>query len=291
MGTVDKIVLGTVQLGLHYGINNTTGQLREDEVLELLDTASKRGIRMLDTAEDYGTAQSVIGRYFQHASPGMEVISKISSAITNPEMVGPSLDNTLSQLHISELYAYLFHRYENYQRFPSLGRVFPDLKAAGKIRKMGVSIYSNEELAEVIALPEIEIIQLPLNLLDNVTQKKGLLQRAKDAGKEIHVRSIYLQGLFFMSDHQIPVRLRPLIPHLKRIRELARENGITVESLALNYVTSNELVDKVVFGVDNLDHLVKSLDSLQSTISPEVWKAMDDLVVDDVRLLNPTNWK
>jgi aryl-alcohol dehydrogenase-like predicted oxidoreductase len=290
METIEKIVLGTAQFGLRYGISNIHGQPDEESVFELLEQSHRRGIQMLDTAEDYGTAQDVIGKYLQRRTPEFEVISKISSKVTDPQMVRSNLDTTLSQLHIDHLYAYLFHRFENYRRFPLLAKAIEDLRIEGKIKKTGVSIYSNEELAEVINIPNIEIIQLPLNLLDNVAQKKGLLERAKEAGKEIHVRSIYLQGLFFMTDEQIPAKLAPLMPSLKAIRNLAKENGVSVESLALNYVINNKMVDKVLFGVDTNEHLNRSLDSLECPLPSEVLEQVEELIIENRQLLNPRYW-
>lgn len=294
MLSIEKIVLGTVQFGLRYGINNRSGQPDKPAVFDILDKAGRGGITTLDTAEDYGTAQDIIGEYILERGQQSErfrVISKISAEVTQREQLRANIERTLETLHIPGLEAYLFHRYENYKLFPELVSEMNILKEENKIRKIGVSIYTNEELEEVIDSEDIQIVQLPLNLLDNLSFKDGLLEKAKRAGKEIHARSIFLQGLLFMDAHRIPAYLSALKPAFKAIHHLASAAGVTVESLALNYVVNNPLVDKALIGVDTKDHLTKSLNCLKDVISPEVFASVDAIKVDSAVLLNPTNWK
>ena len=69
-----KLILGTVQFGLNYGINNTIGKMSEDKVFELLETAYDLGIRTLDTAEAYGNAHSVISNFHKQSKKRFNII-------------------------------------------------------------------------------------------------------------------------------------------------------------------------------------------------------------------------
>ena len=56
--------LGTVQLGMKYGISNKTGQPSLEESFSLLNCAMEHGVNALDTSRDYGTSEDVLGSYF-----------------------------------------------------------------------------------------------------------------------------------------------------------------------------------------------------------------------------------
>ena len=60
---VNKLILGTVQFGLEYGINNLKGKPDKKTVFEILSYANNKGIKYLDTAELYGDAHNLIGEF------------------------------------------------------------------------------------------------------------------------------------------------------------------------------------------------------------------------------------
>lgn len=59
---MSKLVLGTAQFGLNYGISNTCGKVSESEVIKILDKAGSAGVFMLDTAASYGDSEAILGR-------------------------------------------------------------------------------------------------------------------------------------------------------------------------------------------------------------------------------------
>lgn len=289
---MEKMILGTVQFGTNYGINNQRGQPSPENVFEIFEFARHNGILCLDTAEDYGSASQLIGDFhFNHLRDSkFGVISKISHHY-NERSISKHLEYVLSLLKVSELEGYLFHSFAMYKNADELWNELLLLKDQGLIRKVGVSIYTNEQLLEVINDDRCDIIQLPLNLLDNLSQKGGLLQKAKDAGKEIHARSVYLQGLFFMDPALVPERLRPLIPYLARIKKLAEEASVDLMSLALQYIYSNDMVDRMLIGVDSIEQLSDNIGALGTAVDSTLFKEIDNINVEDNWLLNPVNWK
>ncbi|QJB34114.1 aldo/keto reductase [Chitinophaga oryzae] len=287
-----KLILGTVQFGLSYGISNRNGQPQPGEVFEILRVARKTGIETLDTAEDYGSAQELIGQYHnsREKNSSFDVISKISHEFGS-QSVSDHVKQTLSVLALTTLEAYLFHSFRMYKASPELLNELVSLKGKGMIRKLGVSIYTNDELLEVIEDDRCDVIQVPYNLLDNSSQKGALLEKAKAAGKELHVRSVYLQGLFFMCPEQIPRNLLPLVPYLKKIEEIARGHAVDMGTLSLQYVYNNPLIDKVLIGVDTVEQLTHNIDGLKVPLDRSVFSEIDKILVKEPHLLNPVNWK
>lgn len=285
----EKIILGTVQFGLNYGINNRQGQPDTDRVFEILDYAFTQGIRTLDSADAYGNAPKIIGRYHASRSEKFGIITKFKAG---KEFDAEAwLSQQLEKFAVQELCGCLFHDFPDYRSNRSVISEFDDLVEKGLVKKIGVSVYTNQQLAEVIEDERISLIQLPYNLLDNNSQRGALLVRAKSLGKEIHVRSVFLQGLFFMGLEKIPEKLAPLKPELEKLHQLSFRFGIPLESMALNYAMANENIDRVLIGVDLLAQLKANLRSLDQALPTELVSAIDSIKVKDVDLLNPTNWK
>ncbi len=146
-------------------------------------------------------------------------------------------------------------------------------------------------MAEAIDDADISLIQLPFNLLDNSLQRGTLLARAKNKGKEIHVRSVFLQGLFFIDLQNLPDKLIPLKPALEKLNRLSNRYKIPLASMALAYVASNPTIDKILVGVDTLEQLQDNLRKLDQTLPADLVEAINALAVERIDLLNPTNWK
>lgn len=286
-----KLVLGTAQFGTLYGINNKVGKLSEDSIFKILNLAHKSGIEILDTAEDYGNAQFIIGKFHKiYPQSRFKIISKISHRSTEAKIIAQKVRKDLDELSVKELEAYLFHSYSTYKRFPELIKELSSIQQSGIIKKIGISIYNNTELADVILDDKIQLIQLPLNLLDNIHQKGKLLAQAKDIGKEIHVRSVFLQGLFFIRNQDFPPRLKPLQKYLTVITDLARQSRLTTEELALQYVYRHQYVDKVLIGVDTVHQLEQNIASLKKPVDRSIFDEINKIKVEEVDLLNPVNW-
>ena len=137
------------------------------------------------------------------------------------------------------------------------------------------------------------LIQFPYNLLDNDYQRGEFIERAKKSGKELHVRSVFLQGLFFMNENEVPTKLEALKPNLAEIKYIAQKGQMSVYDLALGYALSNPDIDKVLIGIDSLDQLRKNIESLDKTENwnKEAFLKVNNIRIEDIELLNPVNWK
>ena len=160
------------------------------------------------------------------------------------------------------------------------------------IKKIGVSLYTNDELKSIIENHDVDFVQIPFNVLDNWSQKGELILQAKEKHIDIHVRSIFLQGLFFMDELRIPSFLNPLKPFIIIIKQIAKEEKVTIQELLITYVLSNPNIDKVLFGVDNLNQLKSNLDIFNKSIdSQRIRTKIDSVKVNNNFLLDIRNWK
>ena len=287
---MNKIILGTVQFGLKYGINNDIGKPNFNQVKSIMDYAFENNVNFLDTAEAYGNCHEIIGKYHSSSINKFKVITKYSPKRTDlPQKISDRIFHNLSVLDIDDLYCYMFHSYKDFNEYY---RIFKpeliELKRLGKIKKIGVSLHYNKNINKLIKLKEIDLIQMPFNLLDNNKKRKEILSQAKSIGLEIHARSIFLQGLFFKDLNVIEGKPLILKKYLTKIENLIEKNQIN--NLALNYVYSNQNIDGVLFGVDSLNQLKKNISCINSDEFFNIFNKIDTINVEEENLLDPSNW-
>lgn len=275
-----KLVLGTVQFGCQYGINSV-GRPDEKAVGRILEFAAQNGLTTLDTSAAYGNAEEVLGKVIPQIKGDFRIVSKYPESDRVVEMV---LEQTLQTLGVAEIYGYLLHHFSVYQNQPVVWEDFCRLKEEGKVKKIGFSLYSPAEL-EILLTREVpfDLLQFPYNLFDR--QFEPYFPLLKDRGVEIHVRSTFLQGLFFKDRETLPVKLKPLVKYLRQLDDYAMRTGMTVPEIALNYNLQNPFVDGVLIGVDTVEQLQNNIRSISDK------KVELSIEVEEKELLNPVNWK
>jgi len=282
-----KLILGTVQFGLNYGIHNTSGKPSEEEVLIILEYAATHGIKILDTADAYGNATEILGSYLK-SHPGQY---KVNTKFRYNEVpLSDQLNTSLALLHVDRIDTFYYHRFDDFVNFPELLDELAGLKERKLIRKTGISIYENCEFEKALEHQGIDVIQLPFNLLDNLNQRGPLMRKARENGKELQVRSVFLQGLFFKPLHELPSKLQPLQNDLKTVHDIADHYRLPLENLALSYAMQQPEIDYVIIGVDNSKQLRKNIDSVNQLLPDTVIQKINQINVQDTELLYPKNW-
>jgi len=283
-----KLMLGTVQFGLNYGINNTYGKPSQKEVFEILDAAGVQNIESLDTADAYGNSIELIGQYHQQQNHRFNILSKFKGI--SEGQIFEQVKDSMNKLQIECFQVYSYHSFADYINHPYIKDELQSLKCDGLIEKIGISVYTNSELEQVIEDKDIDVIQLPFNLLDNQNIRGQHIDIAKKKQKEIHVRSVFLQGLLLMDEESIPQKLKSLKPYIQKINSYCKDKSINIQSLALSYAIYNQQIDHVLIGVDSKDQLLKNIASIA-----DYKNAFDFInqyiIVKETELLNPVNWK
>lgn len=286
----NKLILGSVQFGLYYGINNNSGIPNDQDLGDILDYAHTNGVFTIDSAEAYGTALERIGQYQSKSHKHFDVISKLT-IVDGVSSVSSSITRMIRSLNTDSLAGVLIHDVVQYMSESSLMSVLSEVKREGLVRAIGVSVYTNRQLEHAIQDEQVDIIQVPYNLLDNQALRGTLLARAKSFGKTLHVRSVFLQGLFFKDPNALPDMLLPLKSALSKIRHISEEFDIPMNVLALGYALRNPSIDGVIVGVDSLQQLQKNIAACHSNIPQECIQEIDSIQITNNQLLNPSTWK
>ncbi|PJZ79424.1 aldo/keto reductase [Leptospira meyeri] len=292
-----KIGLGTVQFGMDYGVSNQTGKTNQAEVNLILNKALELGIRKLDTAYLYGDSESVLGQN-QKELNGFEVITKTRkfgyTAFTKDDakLIRESFLESLSRLKLKKVYGLMFHDSSDLLKENSgyLWDELVSLKAEGKVTKIGVSVYSPNQTAEILKKYPIEIIQFPLNIYDHSFLQNGFLSKLKKLDIEIHVRSVFLQGLALMPSNELPAYFKSVKNHIHECQEMLRSRGITLLEVALDFIKSVQEVDFAILGINNTSQLLEIFDSYYSEKN---FGGIDysKFAIFDENITNPSKWK
>ncbi|MFN5333771.1 MAG: aldo/keto reductase [Bacteroidota bacterium] len=285
-----KLILGTAQFGLDYGINNSIGKVKEEDIFSILDFSLAHGIDHIDTASAYGNAEEVLGKYFTiRGNDAFKITTKFSFA--QKTSLTECLHDSLHRLLVNAVDTILFHSYSDYKIYQNQ---LPDFIASNKnkyFKHIGVSVYTNEEIEGLLDDSNIDVVQVPYNLLDNNNIRGELFSRLKSKGKTIHVRSVFLQGLFFMKPDAFPINLAALKEPVQALNNLCLEYNLDMRELALSYIMHNPLIDGILMGIDSLDQLRHNIASVKEDLSEEIINKIEAIAVSNKQLLNLSTWK
>jgi len=284
-----KLILGTVQFGLDYGINNTWGQMSEAEVFHILDHAHANDILFLDTAAAYGNSEERIGKYLNsNPDVNFKIITKFDLKENNSPI--ESLEKSLEKLKTNKIDTIMFHNFDDFIKQKSED-ILSLIKLKGiKFDRLGISVYTNEQIQKICKLHLFEVVQLPFNAFDNQIYRSEYITLLKENNIEVHTRSVFLQGLFFMETDKIPNKIKPLLKNLFTLQQIANKYQVSIEALALQYALSIPDIDNVLMGVDSLEQLKSNLNNVSLKIDYKAFDEINEIIVQEVELLNPAKW-
>ncbi len=263
---ISPMTLGTVQLGMNYGIANEGGKPSLEKSFAILNEAVKGGITSLDTARAYGNSEEVIGAYLkEYGKNDLCITTKIphfSGEGSLESYVVDSVEGSLERLGIQKLSSVMLHAAGDlFEYGEKMVSALEGLVRRGYVEKVGVSVYNDEEIAELLRYDCLQVTQIPMSIFDQRLITCGALDRLAKRGVEVYVRSVFLQGLFFLDPDGItdPILLEHAAPCIRKLREIAEREGMTVAQLAVGFMRSLEGVTSLVLGADAPEHVKQNL--------------------------------
>lgn len=288
MGNISKLALGTVQFGMPYGVANQRGNISFAEVQDILSTAKSSGIDTLDTAIAYGNSEQRLGEI---GVSSWKVISKLPKMPeSTPDIlywVQETVSGSLARLQLSKLYGLLLHHPEQLlqNEGQELYNSLKILKEEGWVDKIGISIYSPRELDVLSSYFAFDLVQSPCSILDRNLVQSGWLDRLKQSEVEIHVRSVFLQGLLLMKPQERPEKFNRWQSFWHQWDDWLHHSNISPLQACLNYVFSLPDISKIVIGIDSLSQLEEILNIKNVNL-----EFPDFIANNDSDLIYPSNW-
>lgn len=288
---MSKIALGSAQFGMKYGISNKERIIKKNEVIKILEFAKKKKIDLIDTAYSYGESEKVLG---SSSISNFKLVSKLPSIPKDCKDVSSWVEKkfliSLKRLKIKSIYGLLIHDTRDiHSNFgETLIAAANRLKVRGLVKKIGVSIYDPLECDKLLKIYKFDIIQVPLNVVDQRIVKSGWLSKLFSKNIEIHTRSVFLQGLLLMPRKKIPKYFDKWANIFDKWSLALKKNNMSAVEACLLYPLSFPEIKYVVVGVEN----IKQLDEIiqKTKLKRKPLNALS-ITSNDQMLINPTNWK
>jgi aryl-alcohol dehydrogenase-like predicted oxidoreductase len=293
MANFSRLGLGTVQFGLNYGVANVNGQLAASEISTILLRAASVGVQVLDTAAAYGESEQILG---QCLDPSMDfrLITKTiplrRSSIDENELrkVTEAFEKSLIKLRRNQIDTLMVHHAEDL--YVSGGdTIFSKLKewkSAGRIKKIGVSVYDRQQIDQLFERFDFDVVQLPFSVYDQRLLQDGTLARLASAGVEVHARSIFLQGVLLMPTDRLPSHMAKFVGHHQRYLAYLKSARATPLEAAISFVNQCPGISVALIGVSS----ASDFDECISAFSYDRPLDLADFSVVDKHLIDPRRW-
>ena len=295
--SLSRMMLGTVQFGLPYGVANQTGQPSYEEVVRIIATAFEGGVNCFDTAAAYGTSEEVLGKALHelHLTDKVTVATKVLP-LTQEELADPqaafvaierSVENSRQKLGLDCLPFVLFHRETDAAYLECLAQ----LRERGWLKYYGVSCDNFAGPAKEFAAAA-DALQIPANIVDRRHLQSDFFEVTRSNNVAIFVRSVYLQGLLVMPERDIPASLREILPVRQMLEGLAQQAGLSLQELAVRFILSQSGVTSVLVGVESVSQVTDNLDLFNGQPLPDdVLTPLQRLNCDlPESLITPSQW-
>ena len=295
----DRIGLGTAQWGMRYGISNKVGMASSSEVQSILYDAEGVG-RIIDTAFSYGKSEQVLGAYDLEKLK-YRLITKTDPLRNNnisssdiPLKVRSDLIKSLSKLKISQLYGLMVHHASDLlgEHGQVLWNELVDLKSEGLVSKIGCSFYSPEEFFKLANKFDFDLVQIPFNIFDQRYIVSGMAEYTFLKNIEVHLRSIFLQGLLLVDSDSIIKMPTSFLEKYRCFESICIDSGYDKFTLALMFALETKFQESLIIGTELFSqwkHL-KNTANRKIKLTNEIYSRLVNLKINDEKVINPSLW-
>ncbi len=282
-----KIILGSANFSNNYGILNK--KLDKDKISNILKLAKKINIHGIDTSPSYGSSEKILGKI----NNNFLIYSKV-----------PKFRQKLKKDQIKKkIYKIMNSSLKNLRKSCTKGVLLQDanillskngdiiyktlkeIKMNGLTKNIGISIYDFNSMKKILKKYKFDFVQVPFNLFNRDLISSKALSFLKKKNIEIHVRSIFLQGILLLNKKKLPSRLKKLNNVFIKYKNYIKRKNINSLEYNLDFILSHK-IDKIVIGVSSVKDLKEIINykfSAQKKIFPH-------FIIKNKKLINPTYW-
>lgn len=286
---VSEMSLGTVQLGMNYGIANNAGQPKEEQSFEMLGTALANGVCSLDTARAYGNSEDVLGRFLATVEEKPFITTKVPEFSIEDDkeiekFIIENVETSLSKLGVSKVNNIMLHNSCNlYHKGDVTAKIMGTLPSRGYCDMVGVSVYTDNDVYEVLKHPEYTATQIPMSIFDQRLINCGVVDKLREREFTVFVRSVFLQGVFFLDPEKItdPILLEYAKPKILKLREYAEKEGMSIAEFAISFMRDVPGITSLVLGADTSEQVLSNAKYFEApSISEETAAAVKETFKD-----------
>lgn len=264
------------------------GRTVQAEVRDILDIAAKAGVRLLDVAGRSVQAERELGALLLSPDSFRVCISTIRPD-RGPDIVEAEARACLARLGVAQADCILVPSVAELLG-PHGVALWDRLKALrdeGLTRKIGVSVFASDDPLGIARRFRPDVVQAPASLLDQRLINDGTLAAIAGLGMEVHLRSIFLNGLLLLPPDRAPSHLRAAAARISRARRMIAEGRSDPLQAALGFALSRPEASAVLVGAASAAEFNAIVAAAASPPPDLDW---DDMAIDDPEALDPGAW-
>ncbi|MDP4013842.1 MAG: aldo/keto reductase [Candidatus Nanopelagicales bacterium] len=293
-GACERLVLGTAQFGLDYGISNAQGRVSEADAAIVLNRGVELGVRWVDTAAEYGGAESALrAPLSRHCE--LQVISKLAPLSSLRPLGGDviaavhaGIRQSVARLGRQPIDVLLVHRAADLwsSDADAIAEALDGARELGLVRRIGFSAYDREEIDRAVQAFRPEVVQVPASVYDQ-TLTQGPIQELAAEGVEVHARSVYLQGLILLEPDRLSGMFRPLAAHQDRFHSNCRAAGMTPQQACVAFALQVPGIARIVVGTTTASEVEQACGAAEGGAGSVDWMSFG---INDTRIRDPRRW-
>ena len=285
----NKIILGSANFNQTYGIKKNF--IGKSEIKKLFNLAFKNKIRTIDTSPLYNKSEKIIGSLNNNRFKIISKIPKPPKSIKRKNIqkwLKKNVMISLKNLKIKKFDCLLLHNANSLllKNGSEIYKSIKNMKINGLTYKIGISIYDFNILDKILKKFKFDLIQAPLNILDQRLIEAGWLKKLKKRKIEVHARSIFLQGILLLKYNKLPKKLKKLKRKWVIWENWLKKNRLRALQACLLFVLNQRQLDGVVIGCDSKNQLnqILKIKKIKNNFS------IPELNIKNRRLIDPRKW-
>ena len=280
-----KLIFGTANLFTKYGQNGL--YLDQKISKDIMKFAFKKNIKTLDISSDYKIYNEKPENVnFSKWNISLKITRKILNKLRTKNKIKNFIKEIFDKFNCKKIKYILFHHDKDL--FTKNGKLFFEylshLKKNNKVSKIGVSIYNCNKLFKILKFFPIDMVQVPYNILDQRLIEPKSIKLIKKYKIEIHVRSIFLQGI--LVDKKILPSHFKNDKKIKNWFEYISKNKLNPINETFCFINNNKFIKRVVIGVRSKDQLNEILSQMgnKKTFNYSIFKNKN------LNIIDPRRW-
>jgi aryl-alcohol dehydrogenase-like predicted oxidoreductase len=284
---LNKLGLGTAQFGLDQQAP-ARGRPRDVEARDILGIAARSGLGVLDIDGHSGAADLALSQVIPRPHPFRLTITSVRPD-RGPDFAETEIRAQLRRLNVDKVDAILAPSATDLfsPHGPALWDRLRALRDEGLCKKIGVSVYASDDPIGLARRFKPDLVQAPASLLDQRLLIDGTLAELAGMGIEVHLRSIFLNGLLFLPPDRAPHHLKEAAGRISRARRLIAEGRSDPLQAALGFALSRPEASAVLVGIASAAEMSAVVAAASSPPPDLDW---DDMAIDDPAALDPRAW-
>ena len=286
---ISKLCFGTANFANNYGILKKKNNLSKKKIKNILELLKKNKISNIDTAIFYKNVEKKIGHFNLKNFSIFTKLPKLPKKCTDIKKWSlMNINHSLNNLNKKRLPGVFIHHSEDLigKNKIKLYEALLSLKKKKLINKIGVSIYNFNILDKILDEFKVDMIQVPFNILDRRLATKNYLNKIKKKKIQIHVRSIFLQGILLANIKKIPKKFLKWKNLFKSWHAWLEKNKLSKLQACLNFILSFKQIDVIIFGACSKMQIKQII----NTVNQSTKLYPKNIISNNLKLIDPRQW-